>query len=214
MFCSSGKNKKGNPLHTKSSSLTILSLYSQHQQPSWYFRAPIRVAEVVRKVWTQTKILSPNIRYFVANWDLSRFTHFLEIFGQKKCLFGSKTVFLGQEVHYYMVYIAYFTELILQICDYAQKRCIWRKNCKYTLDENYHCHFCCRRKAAKFCHPAHLCKCLYISFHEMRSNHGLRICREFEKSGSNLLKNCLNFCKISHLLTRKKGGDVQTNRQT
>ena len=29
----------------------------------------------------------------------------------KKCLFGSKTVFLGQEVHYYMVYIAYFTEL-------------------------------------------------------------------------------------------------------
>ena len=28
---------------------------------------------------------------------------------------------LGQEVHYYMVYIAYFTELILQICDYALK---------------------------------------------------------------------------------------------
>ena len=34
----------------------------------------------------------------------------------------SKTVFLGQEVHYYMVYIAYFTELILQICANAQKR--------------------------------------------------------------------------------------------
>ena len=46
-----------------------------------------------------------------------KFTHFLEIFGQRKCLFGSKTVFLGQEVHYYMVYIAYFSELILQICD-------------------------------------------------------------------------------------------------
>ena len=45
---------------------------------------------------------------------------------QKKCLFGSKTVFLGQEVHYYMVYIAYFTELDLQICDYAQKRHILR----------------------------------------------------------------------------------------
>ena len=29
-------------------------------------------------------------------------------------------MFLGQEVHYYMVYIAYFTELNLQICDYAQ----------------------------------------------------------------------------------------------
>ena len=79
--------------------------------------------------------------------------HFLEIFGQKKCLFGSKTVFLGQEVHYYMVYIAYFTELILQICDYAQKRRIWHENCKYALDENFHCHFCSRRKAAKFCHP-------------------------------------------------------------
>ena len=35
----------------------------------------------------------------------------LEILGQKKCLFGSKTVFLGQEVHYYMVYIAYHTKL-------------------------------------------------------------------------------------------------------
>ena len=40
----------------------------------------------------------------------------------KEVPFWSKTVFLGQEVHYYMVYIAYFTELILQICDYAQKR--------------------------------------------------------------------------------------------
>ena len=28
-------------------------------------------------------------------------------------------VFLRQEVHYYMIYIAYFTELNLQICDYA-----------------------------------------------------------------------------------------------
>ena len=51
------------------------------------------------------------------------------------------------------VYIAYFTELILQICDYAQKRRIWRKNCKYALDKNFHFHFCSRRKAAKFCHP-------------------------------------------------------------
>ena len=29
-------------------------------------------------------------------------------------------MFLGQEVHYYVVYIAYFTELILQICNYAK----------------------------------------------------------------------------------------------
>ena len=34
-----------------------------------------------------------------------------------------------------MVYIAYFTELILQICDYAQKRRIWCKNCKYAFNE-------------------------------------------------------------------------------
>ena len=40
---------------------------------------------------------------------------------------------LGQEVHYY---IAYFTELILQICVYAQKRRIYRENCKYALDKN------------------------------------------------------------------------------
>ena len=56
-----------------------------------------------------------------------RFVAIYALFGDlwaKKCLFGSKTVFLGQEVHYYIVYIAYFTELILQICDYAQKQCI------------------------------------------------------------------------------------------
>ena len=44
-------------------------------------------------------------------------------------------MFLGQEVHYYMVYIAYFTKLNLQICDYAQKRRICHENCKYALDE-------------------------------------------------------------------------------
>ena len=119
-----------------------------------------RVAKVARghggprqKVWTRTKILSPNLRYFVANKYLSRFTQFLEIFGQKKCLFGSKPVFFRQEVHYYMVYIAYFTELNLQICDYTQKRRICCENCQYVLDENLHGHFCPRRKAAKFCHP-------------------------------------------------------------
>ena len=31
-----------------------------------------------------------------------------------------------------MVYIAYFTELDLQICDYAQKRSICRENSKYA----------------------------------------------------------------------------------
>ena len=41
----------------------------------------------------------------------------------KKVLFGSKTVFLWQEVHYYMVYGASYTELIWQLFNYAQK---WR----------------------------------------------------------------------------------------
>ena len=54
-----------------------------------------------------------------------------------------------------MVSIAYFTELNLQICDYAQKRRICCKNCKYAFDENFNDHFCPRRKAAKFCHPGH-----------------------------------------------------------
>ena len=52
-----------------------------------------------------------------------------------------------------MVYIAYFTELNLQTCNYAQKRRICRENCKYAFEENFHGHFCPRRKAAKFCHP-------------------------------------------------------------
>ena len=38
----------------------------------------------------------------------------------EKVLFGSKTVFLMHEVHYYMVYIAYYTELSLQICNDAK----------------------------------------------------------------------------------------------
>ena len=41
-----------------------------------------------------------------------------------------------------MVFIAYFTELNLHICDYMQKRHICRENCKYALDERFHGHFC------------------------------------------------------------------------
>ena len=39
--------------------------------------------------------------------------HFLGDFGQKKCFFyfGSNTVFLGQEVHYYMVYYMVYCKL-------------------------------------------------------------------------------------------------------
>ena len=36
-----------------------------------------------------------------------------------------------------MVYIAFYTELNLQICSYAQKRCICSKKGKYGPDENF-----------------------------------------------------------------------------
>ena len=41
-------------------------------------------------------------------------------------------MFLGQEVHYYMIYIAYYIELNFKIGDYAQKRSICRENSKYA----------------------------------------------------------------------------------
>ena len=53
----------------------------------------------------------------------------------KKELFWSETVFLGQKVHYYIVYIAYYTELNLHNFNYAQKQRIWRNNSKYALDK-------------------------------------------------------------------------------
>ena len=100
-----------------------------------------------RKVWTRTKILSLNIRYFVA---ILRFVAiYAQIFGHTKYFFGSKTVFVGQEMHYCMVY-AYSTELSLQKC---AKTTFFRKNSKYVLDENLYGHFRPRGNTANFCHP-------------------------------------------------------------
>ena len=56
-------------------------------------------------------MFGPNIRYFVA---ILRFVAILTLLGRlwaKKVFFGVKALLLGEEVHYYMVYIAYFTEL-------------------------------------------------------------------------------------------------------
>ena len=61
---------------------------------------------------------------------------FWKSLGKKNAFFWSKTVFLVQEVHYYMIYLAYYTELSLQNCNYAQKQRICCKNSKYALDEN------------------------------------------------------------------------------
>ena len=105
-----------------------------------------------RKVWTRTKNLSPNIRYFVA---LLRFVAIYVLFRtRKKCFFWSKKVLLGQEVHYYMEYIAYYADKNLQICNYAKKRRICHENKKKRARQNFVWPFCSRRKAANFCHPA------------------------------------------------------------
>ena len=77
-----------------------------------------------RKVSTRTKILSPYIRYFVAKL---RFVAIYD-FGQKRYLFG-------QELHYYMVYIAYCIQIYFQICNYLPKRRICPENSKYAPDE-------------------------------------------------------------------------------
>ena len=81
-----------------------------------------RVAEVVRgpppKSLDSGKNFKPKHTLFCREL---RFVAIYALFGNpwaKKCPSGPKTV---QEVHYYMVYIAYFTELNLKFCDYAQK---------------------------------------------------------------------------------------------
>ena len=60
-----------------------------------------------RKVWTQTKILSPNICYFVAIYAL------FGRFWANKVLFW----FLGQEVHYYIVHILHI--VLNEICKFV-----------------------------------------------------------------------------------------------
>ena len=80
-----------------------------------------------RKVWTRTKIY---LRYFVAILRFVAIHTLFEISGQKSAI-------LGQEEHYYMVYIAFYTELNWQICNYAQKRRICRGNSKYAFYEHF-----------------------------------------------------------------------------
>ena len=62
----------------------------------------------------------PNIHYFVTILKfVAIYAPFWNLWA-KKCFYESKTVFLGQEVHYYMVYIAYYTEFDFKICNDAQ----------------------------------------------------------------------------------------------
>ena len=94
-----------------------------------FFSTGPRVAEVVQgHGGPPPKSLDSDKKFKLEYMLFGRKLRFVAIYAPfgdpwaKKCLFGSKTGFPGQEVHYYMVYIAYFTELILQICDYAQIR--------------------------------------------------------------------------------------------
>ena len=75
------------------------------------------MAEVAREHgWLPAKSLDSdenfkpeaNIRYFVVNEDLSRFTHFLEIFGQKSAFLGQKQCFLGKKctITWYILHIS------------------------------------------------------------------------------------------------------------
>ena len=110
-----------------------------------------------------------------------RFTHLLEDFGQKSVfgsktvIFGhyymvypadttcgafSQQIWPGIFPHsacvklpvaLTVVYIAYYTELDLQICNYSPKRRI----CRVYSNENFCGHFCSRRKAANFCHSVY-----------------------------------------------------------
>ena len=99
--------------------------------------AQSRVAEVAREHgWPKSLDPDENFKpkYTLFCREL-RFVAIYALFGDlwgKKCLLGSKTVFLGQEIHYYMVYIAYFTRLNWQICNCAQNDVTKKLNTRLT----------------------------------------------------------------------------------
>ena len=85
------------------------------QREAWEVLGASRVAEVAQEHgWHPPKSLDSDENFKPGHTLFCRelrfvaiYAFFLEIFGQKKCLFESKTEFLGKEVHYYMLYIAY-----------------------------------------------------------------------------------------------------------
>ena len=99
----------------------------------WMFmKVGARVAEVVRrhegaspKSLDSDKIFEPQTTLFCRDikicCDLRTFWKSLD----KKVLLWVKNSIFWQEVHYYMVYIAHYTELNLQIFNYAQKQRIF-----------------------------------------------------------------------------------------
>ena len=86
-----------------------------------------RVAEVAREhMWHPPKSLDSDENFKPEHTLFCRLLRFVTIYAlfgrlwaKEVLFFGSKTAFLGQEVHFYTVYIAYYTELNLQIQNYA-----------------------------------------------------------------------------------------------
>ena len=121
-----------------------------------------RMAEVARehgwhppKSLDSDKNLSPNIRYFVANyWFVAIYALFGDLWA-KKCLFGQKQGFLGKKctITWYILHI-----ILSKIGKFAITRKTTRlsRNSNYALYESFYGYFCPRRKAANFCHPARL----------------------------------------------------------
>ena len=67
-----------------------------------------------RRAFAEKFVLRRKYATLSQYWVTDTFTPFLGIVGQR-IFFLAKTVFLGQELHYYMVYTAYYAELNLQI---------------------------------------------------------------------------------------------------
>ena len=142
------------PQHPFLSFITLFILRYTHWQKSiciwrhlcifaWFTRTFIYKTSWVAPGWQKLRKFQA-LTYASLSSYILRFDVIYALFGNlwaKKRLFSSKTVFLGQEVYYFMVHIAFFTELNLQICNYVQKRRICRKNSKYALNENLYGHF-------------------------------------------------------------------------
>ena len=96
---------------TSSSLSSSVPISSSFKDPCLRRGGPNRVAEVAREHgWHPPKSLDSAENFKPKHTLFCRELRFVAIYAlfgdlwAKKCLFGSKTVFLGQEVHYYMVY--------------------------------------------------------------------------------------------------------------
>ena len=144
---------------------TMLSIYSLNCDLSGWQKLCEGTKGLRRKVWTLTKILSPKICYFVAKL---RFVLIYTLFGNLRA--KNVPFWVTNSVSLARIALLHGIYYILSWVDFAN---IWlrpKTTHLYTINENFHSHFCLRRKAANFCHPAVLwnsrfvviCKCRII----------------------------------------------------